>query len=470
MTSTPPPLPDTTPLPRLDLERRAAGPMTHFRWVILGLVFLGTTINYVDRMVMGILAPSLQAQYHISNTAYGYIQSAFSIAYALGQLASGAWLDRIGTRIGYALALAAWSVSSALHAVARGPWSFGLMRGMLGVSESPNFPAAVKTLAEWFPKRERALAMGVVNAGTNVGAVLAPLAVPWLALRYGWQWAFIGTAALGLCWLGLWLPIYRRPHEHLMVAPAELAYINSDPPEPAAKVRWRTILGYRQAWAFCLGKFLTDPIWSIYLFWLPMFLHDHHKLDLQTIGWPLVTVYVMADVGSIGGGWLSSGLIRRGWSVNAARKAALLACALAVIPIVFAADVAHLRPIVALHERLVAAGYDISVPTWNLWVAVALVGLATAAHQGFSSNLYTLVSDTFPRRTVGSVAGLGGTFGYLGVTLFSAFIGYVVDRTGQYRIPFIIAGVAYLVALALIQVLAPRLEPAVVDEAAAPAT
>jgi len=414
--------------------------LTRFRWVILALVFFATSINYIDRLVMGILAPDLQAKYAISDVAYGYIQAAFAMAYAFGQMASGAWLDRIGTRVGYAIALFSWSVASALHALARSAWGFGVMRALLGVSESPNFPAAVKTLAEWFPKRERALAMGLVNAGTNVGALLAPLVVPFLALRYGWQWAFIGTATLGMCWLVLWIPIYRRPHEHPRVSPAELAHINSDPPEPTAKVRWITLLGHRQTWAFAMGKFLTDPIWWFYMTWVPKFLHERHGLNLATIGLPLVVVYLMADLGSIGGGWLSSTLIHRGWSIHRARRAALLTCALCVLPIVLASYVS------------------------NLWAAVALLGLATAAHQGFSSNLYTLVSDMFPRRAVGSVAGLGGTFGYLGATLFSSLTGNILLWTGQrYVVLFIIAGSAYLIAFTVIHTLAPGLKPAIIE-------
>ncbi len=410
---------------------------TSFRWVILSLLFLGTTINYVDRLVMGILAPDLQAQYHISDKAYGNIQAAFAFSYAFGQLAAGGWLDKVGTRIGYAIALAGWSAASIAHAMVRSAYGFGFVRAFLGVAESPNYPAAVKTLAEWFPKRERAFAMGFVNAGSNVGAILAPLMVPWLAINYGWQWAFIGTGLLGLGWLALWIPLYRRPHEHPRVSPMELAHINSDPPEPTGKIRWVTLLSYRQAWAFALAKFLTDPIWWFYMTWIPKFLNKQHGLQLAKIGLPLVVVYVMADVGSIGGGWLSSIMIQRGWSVNASRKTAMFICALCVVPIAGAANVS------------------------NLWTAVALLGLATAAHQGFSSNLYTLVSDTFPKRACGSVSGLGGTFGYLGATLFSSLTGYILTWNGQkYFVLFFIAGTAYLLAFAIIHILSPRLEPA----------
>jgi MFS transporter, ACS family, hexuronate transporter len=420
----------------------AAPPASRFRWVVLTLVFFAITINYIDRLVMGILAGDLQKLYQINDIQYGYIQSAFALSYAAGQLASGAWLDRVGTRIGYTFSLLGWCIASMLHAVARGPWGFGIMRGLLGVTESPAYPAATKTLAEWFPRRERAFAMGFVNAGSNVGAILAPLLVPWLAINYGWQWAFIGTGGIGLIWLLFWIPLYRRPQEHPRVSQSELAYINSDAPEPATKIRWATLLTYKQAWAFAIGKFLTDSMWWFYMTWFPKFLYDHHGLNLKTIGLPLVVVYVMADVGSIGGGWLSSSMIKRGWSVNAARKTALLICALTVTPIFFAQSVT------------------------GLWGAVFILGMCTASHQGFSSNLYTLVSDTFPRRAVGSVAGLGGTCGYVGATIFQIIVGYSVEKQHNYLLPFVCSGLAYLVAFAIMHALMPRLVPAQIDAAA----
>ncbi len=418
----------------LPLESRPL--VSRFRWVILGLVFLAITINYVDRLVMSILSGRLQGLYGITDIDYGYINGAFALAYASGQLLAGAWLDRVGTRIGYTVSLLAWSLASAFHAVARGPWGFGIMRGLLGISESPAYPAATKTLAEWFPKRERAFAMGFVNAGSNVGAVLAPLLVPWLAQNFGWQWAFIGTGAAGLFWLILWVPIYRRPHEHPRVSQAELAYINSDPPEPTAKVRWRTLLTFRQTWGFALGKFLTDSMWWFYMTWFPKFLYDHHQLDLKNIGLPLVIVYLMADIGSIAGGGLSSFMLHRGWTVNAARKTALLIPALAILPVMFSQQVS------------------------GLWSAVFLLGLATASHQAFSSNLYTLVSDTFPKRAVGSVAGIGGTCGYIGATIFQVIVGYAVEKHQNYTLPFICSSLAYFAAFLVIQFLMPRLKPA----------
>lgn len=410
--------------------------MTHFRWFILALIFFGTTLNYLDRLVMGILAPDLQRQYHISDVQYGYIQSAFALSYAFGQLLSGRFLDKIGTRIGYAAALTGWSIASMLHALASGPWSFGIMRALLGVTESPAFPAAAKSLAEWFPRRERAFAFGFINAGTNMGAILAPATVPWLATTYGWQWAFIGTGAIGFLLLVIWIPLFKTPGEHPKVSVAELAHIHSDPPEPTLKPRWLTLLNCRQAWAFAIGKFLTDSMWWFYMTWFPKFLNKEHNLNLLQIGLPLVIIYLMSDVGSISGGWLSSSLIRRGVTVNRARKTALLVCALGVVPIIFAQNVT------------------------GLWMAVFLLGLATASHQGFSSNLYTLVSDMFPRQAVGSVAGFGGTWGYFGASLFQIVVGHFVQKQNNYVVPFVCAGVAYLVAFGVIHLLAPRLEPA----------
>jgi ACS family hexuronate transporter-like MFS transporter len=283
--------------------------------------------------------------------------------------------------------------------------------------------------------------MGFVNAGSNVGAVAAPIMVPWLAINWGWQAAFIVTGAIGLLWLVLWIPLYRRPHEHPRVSAAELAHINSDPPDAPGKVRWLRLLGFRQAWAFAVGKFMTDPIWSFYLFWLPSFFKDRHNVDLKEVAAPMITIYLMADVGSIAGGWLSSFLIKRGWSINAARKVTLLACAVCIIPSAFVSVVS------------------------NLWTAVFLSGLALAAHQGWSSNLYTLVSDTFPKKAVGSVAGLGGTWGYIGTSLFMALVGWILTATTKNYLPiFIIASSAYLVALVIIHLLMPRMDPANIDE------
>jgi ACS family hexuronate transporter-like MFS transporter len=424
----------------LPVDYSSGARATRFRWVILALVFFAITINYIDRNVMGLVAPEVREQFQIDAKAYGYISSAFALCYALGQAMSGRWLDWIGTRVGYAIALTAWSVVSMLHAFAGSAFGFGLMRGLLGVTESPAYPAANKTLAEWFPKKERALAMGFANAGANVGSILAPIMVLYLVKNHGWQWAFLGTGAVGLLWLIFWIPLYRRPEEHPRVSADELAYIHQDPPEPTGKIRWLRLLTFRQSWGFALGKLFTDPIWSFYLFWLPTFFKDRFNASLAGVALPMVVIYVMADVGSIGGGWLSSFLIHRGWSVNAARKCALLVSALAVVPAAFISTFSH------------------------MWTAVLVAGLALSAHQAFSSNLYTLVSDTFPRRAVGSVSGLGGTFGYLGTTLFMSAVGWTLSLTGNNYLPiFVACGAAYLVAFLIIQGLMPRLEPAPID-------
>ena len=407
-----------------------------YRWVICALLFFATTINYVDRQVIGILAKDLQAIIGWSEIEYGNIVAAFNAAYAIGLLLAGRLMDRFGTRLGYAVAITAWSFAGMATALARSALQFGLARSMLGLSESGNFPAAIKTVAEWFPKKERALATGIFNAGTNVGAIVAPLTVPWIAIHLGWQWAFVLTGAVGFLWLVLWLPVYKRPELHPKVSPGELAYIRSDPADPPSKTPWIKLIPHRQMSAFAIGKYLTDPIWWFYLYWIPNFLRDKHGLDLSTVGPPLIAIYLIADVGSIGGGWISSALIKRGWSVNAARKTAMLGCALAVTPIVFVSQIS------------------------SLWLAVSLIGLAAAAHQGWSANIFTTASDMFPRRAVGSVVGLGGMAGAMGGATMAVATGYILDRTGRnYLVLFLIAGSAYLVALVIIQVLAPKLAP-----------
>jgi MFS transporter, ACS family, hexuronate transporter len=313
---------------------------------------------------------------------------------------------------------------------------FALTRFALGLGEAGNFPASIKTVAEWFPRKERALATGIFNSGTNVGALVTPLAVPWITLHWGWKWAFIATGLTGFAWMAWWLWAYRAPEAHPRLSNAERAYIRSDPPEAVTPIPWRKLLPHRPTWAFALGKFMTDPIWWLYLFWIPDFLNRNHGLDLKSIGPPLFVIYLIADVGSIGGGWLSSSLIKRGWSVNAARKTAMLICALSVVPIMAAAKAS------------------------NLWVAVGLISLAAAAHQGWSANLFTLTSDLFPRRAVGSVVGIGGMAGAVGGMLIALVVGEILQRTGSYVPIFMIASSAYLAALGVVHFLAPRLKPA----------
>jgi MFS transporter, ACS family, hexuronate transporter len=313
---------------------------------------------------------------------------------------------------------------------------FGVARFALGIGESGNFPAAVKTVAEWFPKKERALATGIFNAGSNVGAVLAPAVVPWIALHWHWQAAFVITGLSGLAWVALWMPLYRRPQEHPRVSPGERALIESDPPDPQVKIPWLTLLGFRQTWAFAIGKFLTDSIWWFYLFWFPLFMFDRFGVDLKGIGLPMITVYLLADVGSVAGGWLSSWLLGKGWSTNAARKTAMLACALCILPVAMAARVQ------------------------GEWTAVWLIGVAAAAHQGFSANIFTITSDMFPRKAVGSVVGIGGFAGAMGGFFMNLGAGWLKQHTGSYVVMFTIAGFAYLAALLIMHLLVPRLEPA----------
>jgi MFS transporter, ACS family, hexuronate transporter len=417
-----------------------AAKIGNFRWVICALLLLGTTKNYMDRNVLGVLNTTLQHDLGWSELDYSHLVEAFQAAYAVGMLLAGRFIDRLGTRLGYAVAMLFWSLASMGTALGSSVASFAAFRLALGLGEAAVFPASIKAVAEWFPKRERALATGIFNAGTNLGAILTPLVVPWLVGLWGWRGAFLGVGALGFIWLIFWLLIYRRPQEHARVSPQERAYIESDSPSSTQKIKWSRLFPLRQTWAFAFGKFLVDPIWWFYLFWLPAFLQRKHGLSLQQIFIPIMVVYVISDAGSVVGGWISSALIKRGKSVNAARKTALLICAICVVPVVIV-------------PRLE-----------NMWYAVLLIGVAAAAHQGYSANLYTLTSDMFPSRAIGSVVGIGGMFGALGGLLIAYVVGHALQRTGSYQVPFFIAGVAYFLSLGVIQLLAPRLEPPRLDE------
>ena len=417
-------------------EDRIFSVVGRFRWVICALLFLGVTKNYMDRQVLGVLKTPLQHDLGWNEIDYSNLVFAFQAAYAVGMVAVGGLIDRLGTRWGYALAMAFWSLASMGHALGSSFLSFAIARSALGFGEAGVFPASIKTVAEWFPRKERALATGVFNAGTNVGAILTPLFVPWIADHLGWRWAFVITGALGFAWMILWLLFYRKPEEHPRCSKAELAYIQSDPAQGVGRIQWSRLFPHRQTWAFAGGKFLIDPIWWFYLFWVPDFLQRQHGLRLMQIGVPILVIYVIADIGSVAGGWLSSSLIQRGVSVNAGRKIAMLACAVSVVPIAFA--------------------YRVS----GLWPAVLLIGLAAAGHQGFSANLFTLTSDLFPSRAVASVVGIGGMAGALGGMLIAKIVGYVLQWTGSYRVPFLIAASAYLVALAWIHLLSPTFAPA----------
>ena len=414
----------------------AATSASRFRWVICGLLFLATVINYLDRSVLNVLAHTLQKEFGWSDTDYGDINAAFQLAYAIGFVALGWLVDRTGTRAGYAVSLVFWSLAAAAHAFARNVTGFGIARFFLGFGEAGNFPAAVKAVAEWFPRRERALATGFFISGTTVGAVLAPLIVPWLTLRWGWQTAFLVTGLAGLFWVVLWLPLYRLPRDHPCVNSAELSLIESDREQKAgAKIGWGKLVPHRQTWAIALVKFLTDPIWWFYLFWSGKFIQEQFKVELKDLPLPLITIYLLADFGSVGGGWLSSALLKRGWTVNAARKTAMLVCAVCVIPVIWVPQVA------------------------GQWTAVMLLGLAAACHQGFAANVFTLASDLFPRRAVGSVVGIGGMAGALGGFLLQLAAGRLKELTGSHLTTFIIAGTIYLVAVGVMHVLTPRCEP-----------
>ena len=396
------------------------------------MLFLATTINYVDRAVLSVLEPELEKIIGWTATQYGNINASFTLAYAIGFLFAGWMMDKLGTRLGYAIALTVWSLAAASHALVDSVAGFMVARFALGIGEAGNFPAAIKTVAEWFPKKERAFATGIFNAGSNVGAILAPLLVPIIALQVSWQAAFIATGLGGLIWVVFWWPIYHRPQEHPRLSPAELAHIESDPPDPPVKVSWRALLPFRQTWAFAIAKFLTDSVWWFYLFWFPKFMHDRFDVDMKSIGLPMITVYLLADVGSVAGGWQSSALMNHGWTANAARKTAMLTCALLIVPVAAA-------PLVI-----------------SKWAAVLLIGVAAAAHQGFSANLFTLTSDMFPRRVVGSVVGIGGFAGAMGGFLMNLAAGRVRDYFGDFTIMFAIAASVYLVALLIIHLLVPR--------------
>ncbi|MGA2624924.1 MAG: MFS transporter [Bacteroidota bacterium] len=406
----------------------------NYRWTVCALLFFATTINYVDRQILGILAPVLQSEIKWTESDYGWIVTAFQAAYALGLVAFGWFIDKYGTKIGYTVSIVCWSVAAMAHALVRTPFGFGVARAGLGLSEAGNFPCAIKAVAEWFPKKERALTTGIFNSGANIGAVAAPAIVPWLTITYGWQAAFIATGAIGFVLVVFWVLLYERPEEQKKLSKAELEYILSDPAEPAqAKVPWLRLLKYKQTWAFVLGKFMTDPIWWFYLYWLPKFLNQRYGLTITNLGVPLIAIYMMTSVGSIGGGWMSGRLIKNGWTINRSRKLVMFVCALCVVPIVAASQVA------------------------DLWASVLLIGLAAAAHQGWSANLFTTASDMFPKRAIGSVVGLGGMAGSIGGMVFSASAGYILEWTGSYLTLFVISGSAYLLALLIFQMLAPKL-------------
>ncbi len=424
------------PKPSFSEVSQAATPAGHLRWYICGLLFYATTVNYVDRQVLGLLKPVISRELGWHESDFGWVIFAFQAAYALMLPIAGRMIDWLGTRIGYALAVVVWSCAAMSHALARSSIQFAAARFSLGLGEAANFPAAIKTTADWFPKKERALATGIFNSGSNLGAIIAPLLVPLVAMHFGWRSSFLATGGLDAIWLVLWLTTFRIPAENKRLTSGERAYIESDSdPEQPRRVPYRVLLGKKEAWAFLLGKFLTDPVWWFYLYWLPGFLNRRYGLDLSHLGPPLITIYLVADIGSIGGGWLSSKLLARTGDVTRARKTALLTCALMTTPV-----------ICVMWTR------------GNLWLTVALISLAAAGHQGWSANLYTLTSDTFPRKVVGSIVGLGGFGGAIGGMLVAPVIGYWLDFSHEAYGPlFLVAGLMYIFTLSVIHLLLPRL-------------
>lgn len=422
----------------------------NLRWTICALVFFATTINYLDRAVISLLKSTLTKELHWDDADYTNVEIAFKISYAIGLFLAGRVIDKIGTKKGYAWATGLWSLSAIGHAFANNVFSFSAARAALGLTEAGNFPAAIKTIAEWFPKKERALATGLFNSGANIGAIVAPLSVPFIAVMFGWKWAFVITGLLGIVWLYFWNKYYYSPAYHPKITPEELAYINSDveavevgaAPKEEKKYTWGKLLGYKQTWAFAIGKFLTDPIWWFYLFWLPDFLESQYALKGTQIALPVATVYSLSVLGSVGGGYLPLNLIKKNWPVFRARKTSMFMYALLVFPILFAQYLG----------------------TLNMWLAVLVIGIAAAAHQAWSANIFTTVSDMFPKHTVGSVTGIGGMFGALGGILLSLLVQknlFVYYRSinqieTAYYIMFAWCAISYILAWLIMHLLVPK--------------
>ncbi len=422
-----------------------------YRWTICSLIFFATTINYLDRAVISLLKSTLTAEMHWNDGDYANVEITFKISYAIGLLLAGKFIDSIGTKKGYAWATGLWSLSAVAHAFATSVFGFGVARAALGITEAGNFPAAIKTVAEWFPKKERALATGIFNSGANIGAIIAPLTVPFIAVNFGWQWAFVVTGLLGFIWLFFWLKHYQKPAQHPKLGKEEYAYIHSDIDEQPSVVEtvkdpftWLRLMKFKQTWAFSIGKLLTDPIWWFYLFWLPDFLESQYHLKGTAIALPVAAVYTLSTFGSVGGGWLPLYLIKNNWSVFKARKSSMLLYAFFVLPILFAQVLGQI----------------------NMWLAVLVIGLAAAAHQAWSANIFTTVSDMFPKRAIGSVIGIGGMFGAIGGILLSLLVQknlFVYYRSinqieTAYYIMFLVCGLSYLLAWVIMHLLVPKVK------------
>ncbi|MCB0523520.1 MAG: MFS transporter [Saprospiraceae bacterium] len=413
-----------------------------YRWTVVALLFFATTINYLDRQVIGLLKPTLETAFEWTETDYGNIVMAFSAAYALGMLFFGRIVDWLGTKKGYIISIITWSIAAIAHAFAKSTFGFGAARAALGLGESGNFPTAIKSVAEWFPKKERALATGIFNSGANIGAVVAPIMVPWILGVWGWQEAFIITGAIGFIWLVFWIIYYEIPSRHKKLSKEEYDYIHSDDPEPDEKpVNWLSLFKIRQTWAFFFGKLLTDPIWWFFLFWLPSYFSSTFHLDLKKPSLELAVVYTATTIGSIGGGYLSGYFMKLGWPVFRARKTAMLIFALCVVPIILAKYAT------------------------NVWVAVGLISLAAAAHQAWSANIFTTASDMFPKKAVSSIVGIGGMAGAVGGIMFPLLVGRLLDSYkaagdigAGYNVLFLICGCVYVIAWLIMHFLAPKMD------------
>jgi ACS family hexuronate transporter-like MFS transporter len=409
----------------------------NYRWRILVLLFFATTINYIDRQVIGILKPYIAEDLGWSESDYGYIVTAFQIAYAIGLIITGRFLDKFGTRVGYVWAIVVWSISAIAHAAARSFAGFAASRFALGLGESANFPAAVKSVAEWFPKKERAFATGLFNSGSTIGAITAPIIVTGVTLTLGWRWAFIITGSLGVIWIFFWLAWYQVPEKHPDISTEELNYIIQDDEdtESGYKIRWLNLLRYKQTVAICSTRFLSDWVWWFFLFWIPDYLNKSFRIDLREVVLPLIIIYAVSTVGGIGGGWLSSKFIRSGKSIDFARKNAILICAMIVLPVMLVSQ------------------------TQNLWVAVGLIALAAAGHQGWASNIFTIVSDIYPKKAVGTMVGLSGFAGAAGGALSASFVGLILESTGSYFLIFLVVSSVYMVNWLILKLSIKEIKP-----------
>lgn len=409
----------------------------NYRWRILALLFFATTINYIDRQVIGLLKPFISDELGWSEAEYGYIVTSFQVAYAIGLITTGRFIDKFGTRIGYIWAILIWSIAGMAHAAARGVISFAAARFALGIGESANFPAAVKSVSEWFPKKERAFATGLFNSGSTVGAIIAPVIVSGITMALGWQWAFIITGALGLIWIIFWLAWYQSPQKHPKISGEELSYINQDEEftDIKIKIRWIDLLKLKQTMAICSTRFISDWVWWFFLFWIPDYLDKTHHINMKEVVLPLIIIYSVSSIGGIGGGWLSSRFISSGKSIDFARKTSILICALIVLPVMLVSQTHH------------------------LWVAVILIALAAAGHQGWASNMFAIISDIYPKHAVGTMVGISGFAGAVGGALSASFIGLILENTGSYFLIFFVASSVYLLNWLILKLFVRELKP-----------